>query len=219
MVTANPSDLYFGCYARFETTDKKAGAALVGSDNAIGDIGDIVWDTDSNKHQQGWLQNPYGSCFAFLDRHTSYKLALYQAKGWTIKYVLSFTAYSEQPDPGVYWGQVAIIAYPKRYEETFSIFLKSFAKATAEGRRPDPELSRATLQALLDDPSSWTPGQKVKFPKDDKGTVILKDHRSMHDKILDMGRQRNMGCYIISWIFLLGMVAAVVWAAHHFGLF
>ena len=219
MVTANPSDLFFGCYARFETVDKKAGAALVGPDNAVGDIGEIVWDTDSDKHQQAWLQNPYGDCFAFLDKHTSYKLAIYRAKGWIIKYVLSFTAYSEQPDPGVYWGQAAIIAYPKRYEETFSTFLQSFAHATGEGLRPDPELNPSLIQQILNDPQSWKPSQKVKFPKDSKGTVILKDHRSLHDKLLDQGRQRNIGCFIASWVFLLGVVALIAYVAHIFGLF
>ena len=219
MVTANPSDLYFGCYARFETVDKKAGASLVGSDNAIGDIGEIAWDTDSDKHQQAWLENPYGARFGFLDKHTSYKLAIYRAKGWIIKYVLSFTAYSEHPEPGVYWGQVAIIAYPKRYEEQFSVFLKNFAAVAADGLRPDPELKPAMIQQILDDPESWKPSQKIKFPKDTKGTVILKDHRSIHDKILDKGRQRNIGCFIISWIFLLALVAMVVYVAHRFGLF
>ena len=220
MASHNPADLYFGCYARFNTPDKSAGAVLAGPDNAVGDIGDIVWETDEEKKQRAWLKNPYGAKIGFLDSHASYKLALCHAKGWTIKYVLSFTAYSETPDPGVYWGQVAIIAYPPRYAEQFEPFLKVFAKAAADGLRPDPDLRASSIQQVLDDPQSWTPTNKVKIPSSgDKGTVILKDHRTAHDKILDKGRSKNIGCYIISWVFILAVVAGIVWLLHTFGLF
>lgn len=219
MANANPNDIYFGSYIRFETVDKKAGAALVGPDNAIGDIGDIVWKRDANHQQQAWLQNRFGGQFGFIDPKESHKLAVIHAKGWTIKYVLSFTAYSEKPDPGVYWGQVAIIAYPKRYEESFSVFLKTFSEACATGARPDPELGPSSIQTILDDASSWKSTKKVKIPSLDSSSVVLKDHRSVHDKVLDMSRKKNVGCYIISWIFLLGLVAAIVYAAHSFGIF
>ena len=219
MAPTAPSDVYFGAYVRFETPSKKDGAVLAGPDIAVGDIGQVVMDVDEHKHPRAWLKNPYGKTFAFLGVGDSRKAALLQAKGWTLRYVMSFTAYSESPDPGVYWGQVALIAYAPRYEEAFGAWLKLFAARAAEGLRPDPSLNAANLSAVLRDPSSWQPNGKVKIPKGDGRTAILKDHRTAHDKLLDKSRSRNVGCYIVSWAFILGVVALAAYAAHMLGLF
>lgn len=214
----NASDVYFGSYIRFQTPDKQTGAVIAGSDYAVGDCGEVVWQLDENKHQQAWLKNPYGQTFAYLSPSDSYKLAIYHAKGWVIRYVLSFTAYSEEPDPGVYWGQVAIFAYAPRYADEFERFVKTFALAAADGSRPDPSLSPSGVATVLADPESWTPSNKVKIPKGNGRTAILKDHRSIHDKMLDKGRSGNVGCYIISWAFIFAVIALVVWILHSMGI-
>lgn len=220
MASINPADLYFGCYARFNTIDSKSGAALAGPDVAVGDIGDIEWETDDEGRQRAWLRNPYGARMGFLDAHASYKLAVYHAKEWTIRYVLSFTAYTEDDEGGSYWGQVAIIAYPPRYADRFEPFVKRFAQVAGDGSRPDPDLRAASLQQVLDDADSWKPTNKVKIPGGSGGkTVILKDHRTVHDKVLDKGRSRNIGCYIISWAFIALIVVGFAWLLHSMGLF
>lgn len=215
----NASDVYYGSYVRFQTADKRSGAALTGSDNAIGDCGEIVWQLDEEKRQQAWLKNPYGRLVGYLNPSDSHTLAVYHAKGWTLRYVLSFTAYSEEPAPGSYWGHVAVIAYAPRYEQEFSQFVKSFAHAAGEGMRPDPALSASGVARVLEDPSAWKPTSKVKIPRESGKTVILKDHRSIHDKVLDKGRSRNIGCYIISWAFIIAVIAAVAWVLHLMGIF
>lgn len=214
----NASDVYFGAYVRFQTADKKSGAALAGSDNAIGDCGEVVWQLDERSRQQAWLENPYGQRIGYLNPSDSYTLAVYHAKGWTLRYVLSFTAYSEEPEPGSYWGQVAVIAYSPRYENEFGEFVKSFARAAGEGLRPDPALSPSGVAAVLDDPSGWAPSNKVKIPQGSGRTAILKDHRSIHDKVLDKGRSRNIGCYIVSWVFIIAVVALAAWGIHALGI-
>lgn len=219
MASTNASDVYFGSYVRFQTIDKRAGAQIAGPDNAVGDCGEIVWQVDEKKRQQAWLKNRFGQLIGFLSPSDSYKLAIYQAKGWTIRYVLSFTAYSEEPDPGVYWGQAAVIAYAPRYRSEFDAFVTAFARKAADGSRPDPALGAAGVAAVLADPQGWEPSNKVKIPKGSGKTVILKERRSAHDKLLDKGRSGNIGCYIVSWAFILGLVALAAWAAHSMGLF
>lgn len=220
MASLNPADLYFGCYARFNTVDSKVGAALAGPDVAVGDIGDIEWETDEEGRQRAWLRNPYGARMGFLDAHSSYKLAVYHAKEWTIRYVLSFTAYTEEDEGASYWGQVAIMAYPPRYADRFEPFVKKFAQVAADGSRPDPDLRAASLQQIFDDVDSWKPTNKVKIPGGSGGrTVILKDHRTVHDKVLDKGRSRNIGCYIISIAFIVAVIAGFAWLLHAMGLF
>ena len=204
MTSHKPGDIYYGEYVRFSTADKKVGAALAGPDNAVGDIGTIEFVLDDSKKQIAWLKNPYGQLVGFLNNHDSYNAAVMAAKGWELHYVLSFTAYSEEPDPGEYWGQVALIAFAPRYAEEFNVFLKAFAKAAGDGSRPDPK---------------WKPSSKIKIPRGGGRTAILKDHRSVHDSMLDAARSKKVGCYIISWAFILAVVTLVVWALHKFGLF
>ena len=141
------------------------------------------------------------------------------AKGWELHYVLSFTAYSEEPEPGEYWGQVALIAFAPRYTEEFNVFLKAFAKAAGDGLRPDPKLSNDSIVSVLANPAEWKPSSKIKIPRGGGRTAILKDHRSVHDSMLDAARSKKVGCYIVSWAFILAVVTLVVWALHKFGLF
>ncbi len=78
--------------------------------------------------------------------------------------MLSFTAYSEEPEPGEYWGQVALIAFAPRYAEEFNVFLKAFAKAAGDGSRPDPKLSNDSIVSVLANPAEWKPSSKIKNP-------------------------------------------------------
>ena len=219
MAHFNASDAYFGTYATFRAPDKRTGAVLAGPDSAVGDIGTVTWQLDENKRQQAWLENPYGAVFGCLDASTSHTLALYRAKGWTIRYVLSFTAYSELPEPGEYWGQAAIIAFAPRYTEQFEIFLHTFAQRMGEGLRPDPALGASTVESIINDPSSWKPTSKVKIPQGNGRCVVLKDHRTLHDKLLDQARSKNPGCYIIGWAFIFALIAGVAWMLHSLGVF
>ena len=149
----------------------------------------------------------------------SHTLAVLQAKDWEIAYVLSFTAYSEALGENAYWGQVAIMAYSPKHAESFRSFASSFAREAARGLRPDPSLSARSAEEIAKDPSSWKPSSKVKIPDNEVSSVILKDHRSVHDKVLDLGRSKNIGCYIISWAFILGVVACILWFLHCMGIF
>ena len=65
MTSHKPGDIYFGEYVRFSTSDKKAGAALAGPDNAVGDIGTIEFVLDDSKRQVAWLKILTGNWLAF----------------------------------------------------------------------------------------------------------------------------------------------------------
>ncbi len=219
MASHTSSDIYSGEYVRFSTVDKKAGAALAGPDNAVGDIGTIEFILDERKRQIAWLKNPYGQIIGYLDAHDSYNAAVLSAKGWELRYVLSFTAYSEEPEPGIYWGQVALMAYSPRYASELEAFIKKFSELAGSGLRPDPALNSDSIAEVLANPNEWKSSSKVKIPHGSGRTAILKDHRGVHDSLLDAARSKNIGCYFVSWAFILAMVAIVVIALHNFGLF
>ncbi|WP_350455292.1 hypothetical protein [Slackia heliotrinireducens] len=219
MTSLNARDVYFGTYLKFFTDGKKYGAALSGPDNAIGDIGTIEWDQDANGRQQAWLVNPYSIRVGHFSPADSYNLAVYQAKGWTMRYVLSFVALTVGKSKNDYWGEIALIAYNPRYEDEIGAFLKTFSKRMGEGFRPNPDLDSDSLERAIADPTSWTTTQKIALPKFDSDTMMVKDHRTLHDKLLDKARSRNLGCYIISWAFIALLVLAAIYGLHLLGLF
>ncbi|MFR4803546.1 MAG: hypothetical protein ACLT98_09635 [Eggerthellaceae bacterium] len=217
MASTNASDVYFGAYVRFQTVDKRSGAAIAGPDNAVGDCGEIVWQLDEKKRQQAWLKNRFGQLVGYLDHADSYKLAIYRAKGWTIRYVLSFTAYSETPGPAS-TGAGGRHRHAPRYADEFDAFVRALPARRRTGRARSRSRRRRRCKRS-GRPDGWEPSNKVKIPKGSGRTVILKERRSAHDKLLDKGRSGNIGCYIVSWAFILGLVAFAVWAAHSMGLF
>ena len=97
--------------------------------------------------------------------------------------------------------------------------MKAISKAAGDGLLPNPKLSNDSIVSVLANPDEWKPSSKIKITRGSGHTAILKDHRSVHDSLLDAARSKKVGCYIVSWAFILAVVTLVVWALHKFGLF
>lgn len=208
---------YFGTYARFEAPSKKDAAVLLGADNLVGDIFEIEFITEEG-NSVAWIKNRFGGLVGFFDAETNRELSLYRARGLTMKAILSFVAYSEIPAPGVYWGEAAVLCYDNR-EEVFEKFLTTLAGRIAEGVRPEVTLGDQGIQKVLETNGSWTPTKLVPLPKKKSGTAFLKTHRSMSERLIEQGRKGNKGCYLISWIILLGAVAGIIFGLRSCGVF
>ena len=68
------AERYFGTYARFNTLSKKDAAILLGADNPIGDVFEIVFQTD-NGVSTAWMKNRFGALIGFLDAELSRQLS------------------------------------------------------------------------------------------------------------------------------------------------
>lgn len=79
-----------------------------------------------------------------------------------------------------------------------------------EGVRVKVDLGPDAVQHIVSSNGEWLPSQTVPMPKVDKGTAILKKHRSINDKLIAQGRSGNKGCYFASWIVLLAVVTLVI---------
>lgn len=209
---------YFGTYARFDTEDKRKAADLLGADNLAGDRYDIEFALGENG-TQAWLKNRFGKRVGFLDEASSHSVRLCQAKGWSVSAYLSFVAFTEEPKPGIYWGQVAIISFDPSLEEVMAPFAKSVSHLLGEGIRPQIDLGSSAVDEIIDTKGTWVPKGRVKVPSHDKKTSIVKDQRSVNDKIVEQARKGNIGCYIVSWAVLLGIVALVIYGLYSCGVF
>lgn len=211
-------DCYFGAYARFETSSKKEGSALVGADNLVGDLFSIEFVTTEGT-TIAWMKNRFGALVGFFDENLSRRLAIMKARGWKLQALLSFVAYTDAPEPSKYWGEAAVVAFDPQYEEAFDLFLSQVGKRLAEGVRPEVDLGAQAVQSVVENGGRWQPSRTIPLPKREAGTVIMKSRRKFSEKIIEMGRSRAIGCYIVSWAFLLAVAAAIIFGLKACGVF
>ncbi len=209
--------IYEGFYARFDTVKKSDGSLLMGPDNIVGDDYEIFFKTDDG-HVVAWLKNKFGVEIGHFDVNASRKLQLANARDMKLRALLSFVAYSDTPDPGLYWGEMAVFCYSPHYQDEFDQFIARVSEKLGEGVRPNIDLGSSAVGKIFED-SNWLPNENVPFPKKETGTAILKDHRSMSEKMIEQGRAGNKGCYAVSIAFIVIVVAAIIYGLHCLGLF
>lgn len=207
------SDLrYFGCYARIDTVSKDAGAQLQGADNIIGDAFTLSFET-ADGSPQAHLINKFGADVAFFDPPLSRQLSVLQARGWTLRATLALVAFTDAPDPGLYWGQAVVICNAPEFDKACGAFADSVMQALREGNRPEVDLGTQAIDAMLQADGIWKPSKRNDAPKAGKGTVILKSKMTSSEKVVEQGRQKNIGCYVVSWAFNIGVVVLIVYGA------
>lgn len=209
---------YVGFYTHFDTASKKDAAPLLGADNLVGDSFDIEFITE-NGTSVAWLRNRFDQLVGFFDAQTTRRLQILNARDWKIKALLSFVAYTDSPAPGHYWGEVAVLCYSTDHEQAFEEFISGIGKRLMDGVRPDIDLGEQGAKQIIDSRGAWSPAKTVPMPPKEGGTVIMKGRRKMSEKLIEQGRKGNKGCYVVSWLFLLALVAVVIFALKSFGLF
>ena len=212
------SERYFGTYARFETKSKKDASALLGADNLVGDVFDIVF-IEEDGINIAWMKNRFGCLAGYFDAALSRRLSIFKARGWDPKALLSFVAFTDSPDPGHYWGQAAIICYDPAFSEPFSTFVQGLSARLSDGIRPDVDLGTQAVDSVLQSNGTWQPKKTIPLPSREKGTVIMKSRRKMNEKLIEQGRKGNKGCYVVSWAFIFALVALAAFALKSCGVF
>jgi len=212
------NDVYYGEYVRFDTVSKKDAALLLGSDNLVGDFYHIEFHTE-NGQRTAWLRNRFGALIGFFSQETSRQLSIFEARGWVLHAVLAFIAYSENPDPGLFWGECALVCFDPDVSEAFEVFLSKIAERIAEGVRPDVDLGEQGVKKVLEHNGLWSPSRYAPLPPKESGTALLKSRRSLKEKVVEQARARNKGCYLTSFLFLLSAIAAIVFGLKSCGVF
>ncbi len=209
---------YFATYARFDTESKEAAAAFLGADNIIGDAFSIETEYNDGK-RTAWIVNPFGKRMGILENRAASQVELCAAKGWNTVALLALVAFTEKPEPGLYWGQVLIISYDPEYEAAFSTFVDGLGNQLGNGIRPDADLGRDAIAQVIESQGKWTPTGRVALPEKKKGTAWVKTERTGTERLVKQARKGNMGCTVLSWIFLLAVVALIVFGLHSCGAF
>lgn len=209
---------YFGTYQTFQTASRKDAAGLLGSDNLIGDRYTIDC-TIENGMQKAWLVNKFGARIGYFDPDFSRQLSLLKAADMTLVGMLSFVAFTEHPEPGHYWGEAAVVAFPTADNAIFDTFVNGCADLIGKGIRPKLSLGEEGVDRIVESEGTWIPADRVPMPQKEKGMAILKRRKSFTDALVEEGRKGNKGCYLLSWALLLALVAAVVFGLKSCGVF
>lgn len=210
--------VYEGRYVRFATVSKKDAAILLGADTIVGDSFTVSLRVEKGS-SVAWLTNRFGTDTGYLDSEATRMVQLAEARGWTTRALLSFVAYSDSPDPGEYWGEMALFCYDPAYEAEFSAFARALSDRLSESVRPDISLSQQGIGKVLETKGEWLPSSTVPLPEKQTGTVIMKSRRSLSEKLIEQGRKGNIGCYVFGWAFILALVALAIFGLKQVGLF
>ena len=214
-----PKDLYKGEYVRFTALDSK-GADFMGADNLVGDCYEIEI-CDENGNYRAYLVNRFGKRVGYLDNRIIRPVQLAQAKDWFAHAFLSFVAFTAAKDeetPAQYWGQVAVLLYDSSIAASMETFEKKLSRKMADGARPQVDFGASALDQLLKDPNGWFPTNKAHKPKMEKGSSIVKDHQTPNERLVEQARTKNKGCYVVSWAFIIAVVATVLFGMRSCGL-
>lgn len=209
---------YFGMYARFDLMEPTDAGFLVGADCLVGDEFTIDLEMEDGKHI-AYLSNKFGKRLVHFDAKTSRRLSVFVARGWKVRALLSFVAFTEKNDRSYHWGEMAVIANDPVYNEAFDAWSANVGKTLGEGRRPDVNLSTAGIQQVIDTNGTWIPATSAPYPTEKHGTAIIKKKLSASEKMIEQGRKKNPGCYVISWAFIIACVVGLVFLVKSCGLF
>lgn len=211
-------DLYFGSYARFEAPSKKEAGLLLGADNLVGDLYEIEFIT-ADGLTVAWMKNRFDARIGFFDHGTSRELSLLNAKGWRLHALLSFVAYSEQPLPGLYWGEAALICFDEEIAGPFEEFTRRIALRMAEGIRPDVSLGAHAVSQVIESEGAWKPTKTVPLPQKKPGVALVKTRRNMTERLVEQGRQKNKGCYFVTFAIFAAIIIGIVFGLKACGVF
>ena len=76
-----------------------------------------------------------------------------------------------------------------------------------------------SVDKLVNGSTSWFPTDKAAMPKMGKGSSVVKDHRTPNERLIEQSRKGNIGCYVLSWAFIIGIIALIVFILHSCGVF
>lgn len=213
------ADRYTGSYIRFETQGEQAATALMGADNLVGDRYSIDVRDEGDKHR-AVLVNRFGADVGYLDARGVRDVQLAQARGWQTVALLSYVAFTQgtgEDNPSHYWGEMAVIAYDPKISEPMEVFLDELSKRMADGARPQVDFGEQAVEQLVSSGGTWFPSDRAPRPKLQKGSSLIKDHRTPNERLIEQSRKGNIGCYIAGYAFIGILLALVIFAIN--GLF
>lgn len=205
---------YQGTYGRFEALDKSQVAHLLGSDCLVGD--ELVYSVERTEaHTTVFVDNRFGGRVGKLDNATGEAVQLALAKGWQVHVLLASVYAQQRKKTNLYWGEVYVLAYAPGAADAFDTFCANVGEMLGDGVRVEIDLAQASVDKVLESGGAWVPTGRHNAPAVN-GSVLVKSHRTINEKLVELARKRNPGCMAMGWAFIVVLVVLVLWGLKQF---
>ena len=183
--------------------------SLLNADNIVGDISNVSISLLDGKHVAS-VVNRFNKSPAYFGEETSKELAVCEADSKIILAILTRVGFTERREGSNYWAEYALFCYNPSNEEFFKPFIDFYCIQASKGTRLDLNISSQDVEKIISSNGKIYPKNTLSSTKKTKGTVVLKSKKNLQDFLIEKGRERNIGCMIGGWAFLLLVVSLFI---------
>jgi hypothetical protein len=207
------ADAYQGFYARLKPQGARGMSYLSGAEGIIG----TTLRLRLFEGGPGFVASDGGQVAAVEGREAE-KLTVLSEQGWIMRCVLANTTYSAQEKS--FGGEFACIAYSPQLDEgaqkALEVFAGNITDRIAHASRPGLALTQEQFVRVIESGGAWFLTKDEPWPQLPQGTVFYRRRRTLNDRLVGAAIEGNRGCLIASWVGLVLVVAAILWAAWYF---
>lgn len=178
--------------------NKKQAAQLTSSNSIVGNLFSLKINS---KKQQVTIVNKFNYEVAMLNKDDAKQVILQNNKGYKLACLLAYVTFCEPKSQ--HCAIFLIISYNKKYEDAYKNFIENVGYQLSIGNRPNVKLDKYDQDIIVKLNGNTKIDKFLKKPKLEHGTVIVKGKQTFLEKIIEAGRQKNPGCYVLSILFLL----------------
>lgn len=202
-------DNFYGKYVIAKATSKNSGGELLSADNIVGDVYDIVCEYENGVYK-AFIRNRFNQTPCYFNEDVSRETYILKNKGFRLFAILTLVGftYSDDKDNSNYWAEFAVIGFKESDNDVFLPFIEAFTNEIDKGIRPTLDLTNENIKEIQVGDFSVLSNREP-LPKKEKGTVFMKTHRKISEKFIEMGRNKKLGCYLVSILFLFVIVIVV----------
>ena len=192
---------YFQAYP----TEKRSAAQLTSSNSLVGASFSLK---PNSKKTEISIINKFGYKTASLNAEDSKQVQLWLNKGLKVEALLSYVAYNEPKSQ--HFAEFLIIAYPDKDKKAYERFIENISDKLQNAARPDIKLDKFEQNEIVKNKGDVKLKKMLGKPKLEKGCALLKNKIGLMDRIIEAGRQKKIGCYFASILFLLIIIGLLV---------
>lgn len=202
-------DNFYGKYVIAKATSKISGGELLSADNIVGDVYDIVFEYKDGIYK-AFARNRFNKTPCYFEEDVSRETYILKIKGFRLFGILTLVGftYSDDEEYSNYWAEFALIGFKESDNDIFLPFMEAFTNEIDKGIRPLLDFTNENIKEIQDGNYSVL-NNKQPLPIKEKGTVFMKTHRKISEKFIEMGREKKLGCYLLSILFLFVIVIVV----------
>ena len=102
------------------------------------------------------------------------------------------------------------MAYHEKDKEAYEHFTENISDKLQNGVRPDIKLDKFEQKEIVKTNGGFKIKKMLGKPELEKGCALLKNKIGIMDRIIEAGRQKKIGCYFASILFLLLIIGLLV---------